>query len=443
MNRRGFWGAAVLAGACAAAALLVVAWSGREYLLPSRLDMAAIERYYRALPVTAAAPVDAETVREGILAATGYIQRATDEAGRLVYAVNTNPAVPPVAEYSMLRHAGTIYALGMAQAVSPDPKTVAAMQRATEFMRRCCLARLDRPAGAVGLWEPPGLGLTTTRLPEYKLGGAGLGLAALVSLETVSPGAVLAEEMRGLARFGQFLQRWNGEFDAKFVPGGAGRTQEGWVMFYPGEMVLGWLMLYERDPASRDLFDSAVAALSHVARERAIAGAAPADHWALLATARLFRLAERDRLAVPRELLLDHALQVCHTMLEAAYGPVPLPAMEGTLVTGGRGEVTPTATRLEALLAALEFLPPSHPITPHVTSAVHRGTGFVLRAQVQSGPFDGGIPLAISALPVDGSVAAAKFNAQVGEIRIDYVQHALSAMVQYWRLRPGTSASKS
>jgi hypothetical protein len=443
MNRRWFRGAAILAGGCAAAALLAAAWSGREYLLPSRLDMAAIERYYRALPVAAAAPVDAETVRQGILAGTGYIQRATDEAGRLVYAVNVNPAVPPVAEYSMLRHAGTIYALGMAQTMAPDPRTVAAMQRAAGYLRRCCLTRFDRPAGMVGAWEPPGLGLTTTPTPEYKLGAAGLGLAALVSVETASPGSVPVEELRGLARFGQFLQRWNGEFDAKYVPGGVGRTQDGWVMFYPGEMVLGWLMLYERDPTSRDLFDSAVEALSHIARERAIEGAAPADHWALLATAQLFRLAERDRLSVPRELLLDHALQIGHTMLESAYGPVPLPAMEGTLVTGGRGEVTPTATRLEALLAALEFLPPSHPITPHIESAVHRGMGFVLRAQVKGGAFDGGIPLAISALPDDGSPAAAKFNAQVGEIRIDYVQHALSAMVQYWRLRHGMSASKN
>lgn len=432
MVHNGWFKAAVAATATVAALVLLAAgWAGREYLLPSRFDAAALERYYRALPVPAAVAVDPQAVHSGILAAVGYIQRANDEQGRFAYSINTTPEGPTGAGYSMLRHAGTIYALGMAQSAAPDSQTVRTMQAAASFMRRCCLTRFDHPAQMVGLWEPPGLGLTAADRPEYKLGGAGLALAALVSLEAVSPGAVDAEEMRGLASFGQFLQRWNGEFDAKYVPGGVGRTQDGWVMFYPGEMVLGWLMLYERDPTARDLFDSAVAALSHVARERAVAGTAPADHWAMLATAQLFRLAERDRLPIPREALLNHALQVCHTMLEAAYGPVPSAAMDGTLVTGGRGEVTPTATRLEALLAALVFLPPSHPITPHVVSAVHRGMAFVLRAQLKDGPHAGGIPRATGLLPLGSSADAPKFNAMATEVRIDYVQHALSALVQY------------
>jgi hypothetical protein len=291
----------------------------------------------------------------------------------------------------------------------------------------------------LGVGEPTAF-VSSTGAPEYKLGGAGLGLAALTSLAQVSPGAVPASEMRGLARFGQYLLTRDGEFYPKYSPTKGGRIDLGdGVLYYPGEMALGWLMLYESDP-SPDLIASTVAALSFLARERAAASAAPADHWALLATARLFRLADRDGTQIPRQLLFNHALQICHTMLEDGYGPPTRPVMEGSLVSSGRGNVTPTSTRLEALLAALSFLPADHPLTPHVASAVHRGMGFVLRSQVKDGAHEGGIPQAIETLPPDGTDETDKFNRQATEIRIDYVQHALSAMVQYltWRAtRPG------
>ena len=68
---------------------------------------------------------------------------------------------------------------------------------------------------------------------------------------------------------------------------------------------------------------------------------------------------------------------------------------------------------------------------PHVRAAVDQGLDFLLRAQVAEGPYAGGMPQAIARLPDDGTTATRRFNAQATEIRIDYVQHSLSAMVQY------------
>ena len=42
-----------------------------------------------------------------------------------------------------------------------------------------------------------------------------------------------------------------------------------------------------------------------------------------------------------------------------------------------------------------------------------------------------GVPQAIGTLPDNGTDEVTKFNAHATEIRIDYVQHAMSAMVQY------------
>ena len=79
----------------------------------------------------------------------------------------------------------------------------------------------------------------------------------------------------------------------------------------------------------------------------------------------------------------------------------------------------------------MRFLPPDHPIVPHVASVIHRGVDFLIRAQVKDGPYAGAMPFAIARLPDGTNPGAAKFNRQVTEVRIDYVQHSLSAMVQY------------
>lgn len=132
---------------------------------------------------------------------------------------------------------------------------------------------------------------------------------------------------------------------------------------------------------------------------------------------------------MPRERLVNHALQICDAMLEEARHPQPIAEMEGSLAP--RGAVTPTATRLEGLQAALTFLPPDHPIVPHLRAAIDRGIDFLLRAQVKDGPYAGGMPQAISRLPDDALGSAREFNQRATEIRIDYVQHSLSALVQY------------
>jgi hypothetical protein len=161
---------------------------------------------------------------------------------------------------------------------------------------------------------------------------------------------------------------------------------------------------------------------------------APIDHWALLATARLFRIAEREGIPIPREALFNHALQICHAIVEGSQAPSTWPGMEGSLVRSAQGNVPSTAAALEGLLAALTFLPSSHPVSAHVRAAADRGIGFLVRAQVKAGRYAGGLPSDAATRPDDGTEATRSFNAQATEIRIDYVQHALSAMIQYFRL---------
>jgi hypothetical protein len=225
------------------------------------------------------------------------------------------------------------------------------------------------------------------------------------------------------------LQKHDGSFYSLYNPAEGGLTAYNKSLYYPGEMAKGWVALFELHPESVDPLRDASRALEYLARTRARSGEAPADHWALLATAGLLHASAKSGIEVPRGVLVNHALQVCHTMLDEARHPQPIPAMEGSLAP--RGAVTPTATRLEGLQAALTFLPADHPIVPHIRAAIDRGMDFLLRAQVKSGPYAGGLPQAIARLPDDGTADVRAFNQQATEIRIDYVQHSLSAMVLY------------
>jgi hypothetical protein len=86
--------------------------------------------------------------------------------------------------------------------------------------------------------------------------------------------------------------------------------------------------------------------------------------------------------------------------------------LDGTFDSTGR--IPPAATRLEGLLAALEFLPKDE-LRDKIEAATDRGVAFLLRAQVVSGPETGGIPGAVISRALDSS-----------EIRIEQT-HVLSS----------------
>jgi hypothetical protein len=62
-----------------------------------------------------------------------------------------------------------------------------------------------------------------------------------------------------------------------------------------------------------------------------------------------------------------------------------------------------------------------------VDAAIAPAIRFLLRSQVKEGRHRGAVPRAIARLPD----APDKFNQRVTEVRIDYVQHAVSAWLAY------------
>ena len=99
------------------------------------------------------------------------------------------------------------------------------------------------------------------------------------------------------------------------------------------------------------------------------------------------------------------------------------------------GRTTPTAIRMEGLLAVLDIIPDEKiSMKKQIVISARESIGFLLRSLIQSGEYAGAIPRAIRPLPESHPRFTKSFNQRATEVRIDYVQHALSAMLQYEQL---------
>jgi hypothetical protein len=371
-----------------------------------------------------------EEVRGAIEAAGGYLVRVTGPDGRFVYRTDLDPAVEPEPRYNVLRHAGTLYSLGMYHGWEPKEETRRAMERATRYLRECCVDEVSGQDGLLAVWWPPEIVLAGKPL-QAKLGGTGLGLVALMEMEGVARGSTPAAELAALGRFLIFMQKPDGSFYSKYFPG-QGRDDSWTSLYYPGEAALGLVRLAEQE-GSRSWLEAAARALGYLAKSREGQSTVPADHWALLATERLLQVDDFDSLGVPRGQLVDHVVQICRSMLKEGSGRGGASGYGGSMTPDGR--TTPTSTRLEGLLAALTFLPEDEiELRREMETAIHQGIAFLIGAQVRSGELDGAIPRAVGPSRPPGSRRLPWVDPRASEVRIDYVQHALSAMIRYLEL---------
>ena len=358
--------------------------------------------------------------------AAAYLTRACDADGRFTYRVDLDPSVRPESRYNVLRHAGAIYALAQYHERSHNDDAKHVLLRAGSFLKRYIQPVADN-RHMLAVWSLPELNLTATPR-QAKLGGSGLGLIALLSLERVEPGFTTVEDLRCLGRFILYMQKVDGSFYSKFYPDEGGRNDQWSSMYYPGEAALGLLMLYERDPQPQWL-GGAVKALGHLARTGRQQPETLPDQWFLLAAERLLRSDEAKSSQVSQHDVLEHVRRTCRDMLDDQRGQDDDPVIGGCYTNDGR--TCPTATRLEGLLAALRFLPDGdESLSRQIRRSVDSGVAFLVNSQVPDGPHAGGLPRVKPGFP--GSHRSdTPIDAWPTEIRIDYVQHALSALLAY------------
>ena len=366
-----------------------------------------------------------------------YLVKSLREDGRFVYAVSAHSAEVSRngGRYNMLRHAGAIYSLAMYADWAKDETIAETLLRSSRFMTESSMRPLADRNDILALWSFPEISGYQHPV-KAKLGGAGLALIALCRAQKIDSNLTSISILRKLGEFILYMQKSDGSFHSLYLPMKGGRNSEFTSLYYPGEAALGLCMLYEIDPQEKWLM-SAAKALAYLARQRRklkLNEVLP-DHWALIATGKVLKLHNYLGCApISKERLQKHAVQICRKMLSEQIKTAENPKFVGGFVPDGR--TTPTAIRLEGLLEALTYLPDDKPVLKKkIVKAVHHGMRFLVQGLIHEGKYCGGVTRALSPLNDPSFIALvgdlAQFNRRIDEIRIDYVQHAMSAIIQY------------
>ena len=104
-------------------------------------------------------------------------------------------------------------------------------------------------------------------------------------------------------------------------------------LYYPGEAMPGLLLLDDLDPQPKWV-EAAARGMGYLARSRAGKSSVPADHWALLATAKLLaKLRRMENPPVSRTVLLQHAVQICRAIAAHQVRSAAAPRVFGGLIS--------------------------------------------------------------------------------------------------------------
>lgn len=376
--------------------------------------------------------------------AAGYLTRVNDDGGRFVYRMGPDGRHIAPKKYNIVRHAGAIYALAdyQVQGASAEgrQKAAAVTERATKELVAHYVRPLKTDEKLLAVWSDPkeeGGG------PRWnaKLGGAGLSIIGVMGRYRAVDGGTPdspkeLETAQGLARFVQFMQKPSGDYVSKYTDED-GKATDFDSLYYPGEATLGLTMLFEADHDPKWLETAMKGVGQLVVSRRTVAkNKLPADHWLMIAIDRLVPFYEQAREpAITKDEMVDHAITLGQLMIDGQVKvAAERPEIDGCFTKDGR--TTPTATRLEGLLAlehALTGDAKRADTRKAIRAAVVRGIAFLRRAQITTGPGRGGIPGALTPATEDGGADESDIgdDEKASEIRIDYVQHAMSAMMRY------------
>lgn len=357
-----------------------------------------------------------------------YFITNTYKSGKFRYRFNLNPDVKVSASYNVLRHAGALYAMGTYYEMNPNEELYYTLLNSAAYLRDKTIKPLKSSGNKKALWSESWLNKSDVER-QVKSGACGIGLVGLITVHHVAPKFTPIKDLQAIAETILFMQRNDGSLYSKYYPA-KGFDKEWISLYYPGECALGLLMLYEIDGNTRWLH-AAEDILAFLCDSRVEADKVPADHWALLASAKLFELSKKNGFKIRTKDLLYHTRQICNEIINGQRLDDSSDAEYGGLTTSL--STTATSCRLEGILAAMTYLPENDPLRSKIMIAADLAITQLLNAQIKDGENRGAMPRSVRKKE-GASLSVKSFNKRAAEVRIDYVQHAMSAVQQYKRL---------
>lgn len=369
-------------------------------------------------------------IKRAIHLSSDYILRNINPDGQFVYERNLNSKVTVKDNYNVLRHCGTIYAMGMQYDYLSSESMKLATLKTVDFARNKFLAPLPQDSIKMAMWSTPEY---EKKLHEKqaKLGGAGLGIVALSQAYQLNPEEQVLKEMIAMGSFICFMQKTDGNFYSKYIPGKGGKNDKFKSLYYPGEAILGLITLYGFDKSDKWL-DAAICGISYLANLRKDQQEIPGDHWALIASEQLLQISKVQHDPELRKLIIHHATQICRSMMKEQITNKDQQDVYGAYSYYGAS--TSASTALEGLISALQFLPKTTIFYKELIHSVEIGIEFLLKAQIKNDPYSGAFPYAVGSI-YGKRKDVKKFALAKTGVRIDYVQHALSALIKYHQFK--------
>jgi hypothetical protein len=365
--------------------------------------------------------LDREAVLAGVRAAALHLARNIDDEGRFRYLVlaTTNT---PLAGYNWPRHAGTTYFLAQAAHALDDPQVRYAALLAASLLRES----LMKDCGELACIAEDDLA---------DVGSSALALIAFTEIVRTGADGAYRPAVVELSLFLRSMQREDGEL-MHLYDRTARAPQDVQFLYSTGEAALALARAHTITGDPRDLA-AASKALSYLAASSwSFFGSRyywSEEHWTCQAMSELWeRAPDQDAL---RFCLQWHEYQRA-LQYEAGVSPFDADGAFGfgPVVTP---RVTPASSRGEAAAATLDVLSREHragrPVhgehLARLDDELRRALAFVLRHQLTD---DSGV-MHLFAAPDDvrGAVPGSPVDLY---LRIDYAQHAGSAMIRWLEL---------
>lgn len=375
------------------------------------------------------AVLDRKVVPAAMHEAAGYLVRHMDGPGRFAYSVHLQSQARPE-DYNVLRHAQALHTLAAYHDLTADPAARETLLRGSAYLIKRHVRPVANHPGLQAVYSWPGEEIKGTNA-LIKLGGCGLGIGVLVKSRQLEPASVPLSLLREMGQFVLFMQESNGRFRSTYDD----QTQTFGSfesLFYPGEAIVGLAFLHRVDPDPRWL-EAAWRGLTYLAEQRRDwpVWRLPPDHWFLMAAAEVMNLDGPSPPPEVRQRWMAHARAIGQKLLREQWVTSWVPGWNGSFVL--RGAVAASAARMEGLAALGSVLPADDPERAAAGRALASGLAFMLRGRMTEGDLRGGFTGALR-WPISYHTALAD------EIRVDYVGHALGALVG-WQSVWGTPNS--
>ncbi len=315
-------------------------------------------------------------------------------------------------DYNVPRHNGTTYFLAQAARYLEDPAFARAAQRGIDHLRRVFVRR-DRFTGTFAAGDSR----------RVNTGSAALGAVAIAEYRHVTGDRRYDSALRGLSDWLVEMQRPGGDFAHRYDLD-TGEREEGWMLYFTGEAALALLKAHE-ELGDRRYLDAARKALDWLTSTGwSFFGAEylpGEEHWTCIAANESYPRIKRRRYLDFCRHWASHrrARQLGPTVFggDGGYGIAPM-VVPNTTPTGSTTEAT-----VSTALLARKWGEPDR----EIEDQTKRAARLLLRRQLRGD---------ILHLFPDPDEASGGFPSSgvTLDVRIDFVQHAASALLRMTEL---------